>query len=133
MKTQYSVAIYWSQEDQAFLAHALELPGCIADGPTKEAALANLEVVIDQWIETANEEGRKVPLPMDAAEHERSFQEFRESIQQYVKREVETAVSRVLQDIARSQNELGWSSHHAVLAGMVSVDPSERWKTIGGR
>ncbi|GEM_PF-550217 len=133
MNLEYSVVIYWSKEDQAFLSHALELPGAMADGKTKEEALQNLEVVIGEWIETAKEEGRKIPPPMDAAEHQRSFQEFRESVEQYVKREVETAVSRVLQDIARSQNELGIWGSSVFVGGTVQNDPSERWKIIGGR
>jgi hypothetical protein len=96
----------------------------MADGATKEEAIKNLEVIIAEWIETAKENGRTVPEPMDALQHERAYQEYQESIQKYVQREVETAVSRVLQDIARSQNEITF------LRGglMFTNDPSERWK-----
>jgi predicted RNase H-like HicB family nuclease len=60
---KYEVIIYWSQEDQAFVAEVPELPGCSADGKTYQEALANVEVVIQEWIETAKELGRPIPAP----------------------------------------------------------------------
>lgn len=60
---RYEVIIYWSAEDQAFIAEVPELPGCAADGSTYEAALANVRVVIDEWIETAQQLGRDIPEP----------------------------------------------------------------------
>jgi len=60
---KYEVLIYWSNEDQAFIAEVPELPGCAADGTTYQEALANLEVVIKEWIETAKELGRSIPEP----------------------------------------------------------------------
>jgi predicted RNase H-like HicB family nuclease len=60
---KYEVIIYWSQEDQAFIAEVPELPGCAADGKSYREALANVEVVIQEWIETAEEIGRAVPIP----------------------------------------------------------------------
>jgi predicted RNase H-like HicB family nuclease len=57
------VIISWSDEDQAFIAEVPELPGCAADGKTYQAALANVEVVIRQWIDTAKELGRPIPVP----------------------------------------------------------------------
>lgn len=61
---KYEVIIYWSEEDQAFIAEVPELPGCAADGSTYHEALANLEVIIQEWIETAKELGRPIPQPM---------------------------------------------------------------------
>jgi len=61
--TKYEVIIYWSDEDQAFIAEVPELPGCAADGKTHQEALANAEVIIREWIETAMELGRPVPEP----------------------------------------------------------------------
>jgi predicted RNase H-like HicB family nuclease len=55
--------IYWSQEDEAFIAEVPELPGCIADGSTYKEAIDNAEVVILEWIETAKELGRSIPKP----------------------------------------------------------------------
>jgi len=60
---RYEVIIYWSAEDEAFVAEAPELPGCAAEGPTYEAAIANVKVVISEWIETAQQLGRPVPEP----------------------------------------------------------------------
>lgn len=60
---RYEVIIYWSAEDEAFIAEVPELPGCAADGPTYETALANVRVVIEEWIETAQQLGRTVPEP----------------------------------------------------------------------
>jgi predicted RNase H-like HicB family nuclease len=60
---RYEVIIYWSAEDEAFIAEVPELAGCAADGPTYEAALANVRVIIDEWIETAEQLGRLIPEP----------------------------------------------------------------------
>jgi predicted RNase H-like HicB family nuclease len=60
---KYEVILYWSEEDQAFIAEVPELPGCMADGETYQKALANVEVVAKEWIETAREMGRKIPEP----------------------------------------------------------------------
>jgi predicted RNase H-like HicB family nuclease len=62
-KPKYEVIIYWSEQDQAFIAEVPELPGCAADGETCRDALANVEVVIKEWIETATELGRPIPHP----------------------------------------------------------------------
>ena len=60
---KYEIIIYWSEEDQAFIAEAPELAGCAADGATYREALVNLEVVIQEWIETAKELSRPIPEP----------------------------------------------------------------------
>jgi predicted RNase H-like HicB family nuclease len=60
---RYEIILYWSKADQAFLAEVPELPGCAADGATYQEALANVEVIIREWIETARELGRPVPEP----------------------------------------------------------------------
>ena len=61
--SKYEIIIYWSEEDQAFVAEVPELPGCMADGETYQEALANIEVIIQEWIETAEEIGREIPEP----------------------------------------------------------------------
>lgn len=63
MDLNYEVIIYWSVGDQAFLAEAPELPGCMADGRTHGEALRNLETIMAEWIETARDLGRPVPEP----------------------------------------------------------------------
>ena len=60
---QYEIILSWSREDEAFIAEVPELPGCAADGETYQEALANVETVIREWIETARELGRKIPEP----------------------------------------------------------------------
>jgi predicted RNase H-like HicB family nuclease len=62
-KIQYEIILYWSKADQAFIAEVPELPGCAADGATYQEALANAEVIIREWIETAQELGRPIPEP----------------------------------------------------------------------
>jgi len=61
--TRYEIIIYWSKEDRSFVAEVPELSGCMADGKTYQEALANAEVVIREWIETAKELGRPIPKP----------------------------------------------------------------------
>lgn len=61
--SKYEVIIYWSDEEDAFVAEVPELAGCMADGATYQEALANAEVVIQEWIETARELGRAIPEP----------------------------------------------------------------------
>ena len=60
---KYEVIIYWSKDDQAFIAEVPELPGCAADGATYQEALANVETVIQEWIGTAKDLGRPIPEP----------------------------------------------------------------------
>lgn len=62
-KPKYEVIIYWSDEDQAYVAEVPELSGCAADGRTYREALANVEVVIEEWVETASDLGRSIPQP----------------------------------------------------------------------
>ncbi len=61
--SKYEIIIYWSEEDHAFIAEVPELPGSAADGATYKEALANIEVIIKEWIATANELGRPIPKP----------------------------------------------------------------------
>ena len=60
---KYEVIIFWSEEDGRFIGEVPELPGCMADGATQQEALANLEQVAEEWIETARELGRPIPEP----------------------------------------------------------------------
>ena len=60
---KYEVIIYWSDEDQVFIAELPELPGCIAHGESQESALKNAQEAIQLWIDTANEFGEPVPVP----------------------------------------------------------------------
>ncbi len=61
--SKYELIIYWSDDDQAFIAEVPELPGCAADGKTYKEAVENVEGIIQEWIETAKELGRTIPKP----------------------------------------------------------------------
>ncbi len=63
MNSKYEIIIYWSDEDEAFIAEVPELPGCMADGKTYQEALRNVEIIISEWIVTAKELGRQIPQP----------------------------------------------------------------------
>ena len=60
---KYEIIIYSSEEDRAFIAEVPELPGCAADGESYQEALQNLEIVMQEWIETARQLGRSIPQP----------------------------------------------------------------------
>lgn len=60
---KYEVIIYWSEADEAFIAEMPELPGCMADGATAAEALRNIEQIALEWIETAQDLGRAIPVP----------------------------------------------------------------------
>ena len=63
MEARYEMIIYWSNEDEAFVVEVPELPGCMADGNTYQEAVANAEVVIQEWIDVAQELRRPIPQP----------------------------------------------------------------------
>lgn len=62
---RYEIIIYWSKDDQAFVAEIPELPGCMAHGSSPELALANAKDAIDLWIDTAKEFGDPIPAPRE--------------------------------------------------------------------
>lgn len=61
MTLRYEIILYYSQEDESFIAEVPELPGCAADGETYQEALQNVEVVMQEWIETAQDNERNIP------------------------------------------------------------------------
>ena len=63
MNIKYEIILYWSKEDNCFLAEVPELAGCLADGKNYANALENVQVVIKEWIETAKSLGRSIPEP----------------------------------------------------------------------
>ncbi len=60
---RYETIIFWSEDDQAFIAEVPELPGCMAHGASQEAALSHAQEAITHWIETAREFGDPIPEP----------------------------------------------------------------------
>lgn len=63
MMTKYEIILYWSAEDQVFVAEVPELPGCMAHGKTQEAALKNVKAAVQFWLDTAKELGDPIPEP----------------------------------------------------------------------
>lgn len=63
---KYEIILYWSKEDEAYIAEVPELPGCSADGQSYDEALANVKTVMDEWLETAKELNRPIPEPKGA-------------------------------------------------------------------
>lgn len=61
----YPLIVYWSAEDSAYLVEVPDLPGCMADGATQEEALHNVRIIIQEWIEIAQELGRDIPQPRE--------------------------------------------------------------------
>ncbi len=59
----YEMIIWWSDEDDAYVVDVPELPGCMAHGSTRQAAIENAEAAIKFWIKTAKEDGLKIPPP----------------------------------------------------------------------
>jgi predicted RNase H-like HicB family nuclease len=60
---KYEVIVYWSDEDEAYIAEVPELAGCMADGKTYEEVVNNVQIIIAEWIETAKSQGRAIPRP----------------------------------------------------------------------
>lgn len=60
---RYEIIIYWSDDDERYIAEVPELPGCMADGKDREEVLKNVETVISEWLETAKLEGHEIPVP----------------------------------------------------------------------
>ncbi len=60
---RYEIILYWSNEDQVFVAETPELPGCMAHGETEETALANIKEAMGLWLDTAREHGDEIPQP----------------------------------------------------------------------
>lgn len=60
---KYEIILSWSDEDRAFVAEVPELPGCMAHGDTREAALGHVEQAMELWIDTAREFGDPIPEP----------------------------------------------------------------------
>lgn len=59
----YEMIIWWSIEDDAYLVDVPELPGCMAHGSTRQAAIKNAEAAIQFWLKTAKEDGLEIPVP----------------------------------------------------------------------
>ena len=59
----YEVSIRWSEPDQVYIAHVVEMPGVMADGPTREAAAREIDAALQAIIEAAEAHGHPLPQP----------------------------------------------------------------------
>jgi predicted RNase H-like HicB family nuclease len=60
---KYELIIYWSEEEQIYIVEVPELSGCMADGTTYSEAIENVQIVINEWIDTAKSLNREIPIP----------------------------------------------------------------------
>lgn len=51
-------------EDGVFVATVPSLPGCLADGPTRQQALANVREAIALYLESLDAHGDPIPPPI---------------------------------------------------------------------
>lgn len=95
----YPVFIVWSPEDGRWLAHVVDLPGCVADGSSQQEALANAHIVAADWIATAEALGRSVPAPSSQAELEDASVQQQRAAAEAFEGAVKAAVSDILEDL----------------------------------
>lgn len=126
-KNKYSVEIIWSEEDELYLARAKELPGCLADGATADEACRNLSVIVEEWLETAKLEGRKIPEPVTLESLEQYRERIQKELQQQVQKHIQKAVQLVLQNASRHQGSS--SIPHWRESGLAGFDLSRKEKT----
>jgi len=62
-ENKYEVIIYWSNEDNLFIAEVPELQGCMAEGKSYNEAIDNVQTIMAEWIDTAKSLGRTIPEP----------------------------------------------------------------------
>jgi predicted RNase H-like HicB family nuclease len=61
---KYAIEIFYSEEDDGYIAVVPELPGCSAFGETPEEALKEVKIAIELWLEAAKKIGKEIPKPM---------------------------------------------------------------------
>ncbi len=139
MKPEYSVHIFWSDDDQAYLADIQELPGCVSDGATPEEALQNAREMAKEWIETAKADNRPVPPPRTLGDIEKGHVVFQEHMKQFMSDSIQQAVSEIIgklqeqeeQPLTRSMTIFGFNRCGITLTakGQLSPQNSKRGLT----
>ena len=109
----YTVFVVWSDEDEAFIARAPDLPGCMAHGETRAQALAEIEAAIENWLDTARAIGRGIPKPKHFADYEKELAERVEELQP----ELEKAITKSLPRLAEHLAEYLAQSEQDVFVG----------------
>ena len=105
MKYDYSVQLFWSNEDKAYLAVVPELPGCMADGKTPEAALKNVRIIQAMWIDVATEEKRQIPKPMAAEDYEQYSLKLQQRKRLSIEKKVVRMAKELVGNVLKSEGE----------------------------
>jgi predicted RNase H-like HicB family nuclease len=109
---KYSIEMMWSEADGAYLAQVRELPGCIADGATAEEAFESIRVVMQEWLETAKEEGREIPAAITFDKLAQNAQAAQSVLEQQIENRVREVVGQILQNMAEQQSGQNIPSWH---------------------
>ncbi len=107
MKNTYSIQIFWSDEDGHYLAQVQELPGCVSDGKTYQEALDNLQVILEEWIETATAEGMPIPPPLTLERLQNEKMKAQQEFQQIVQTAIADAMEKQKTEL-RAVPATGW-------------------------
>jgi predicted RNase H-like HicB family nuclease len=122
-ENRYSMLVLWSEDDEAFLVHVVELPGCVAHGESREEAVKNGLIAIENWIETAEELKRDIPAPVDVTAFEKmtaqQAQDVRNLFDQAVQKAVNEAVQRAVPEIAKNLQNAALALQQQ--SGLVSI------------
>jgi predicted RNase H-like HicB family nuclease len=98
-ENRYSMLVLWSEDDEAFLVNVVELPGCVAHGDSREEAVKNGLVAIENWIETAEELKRDIPVPLDVTAFEKMTAQQAQDVRNLFDQAVQKAVNEGLQQL----------------------------------
>jgi predicted RNase H-like HicB family nuclease len=116
--TTYSVMIFWSDDDAAFIATVPDLPGCMAHGETRALAIKQIEIAIQNWLDTARDIGREIPSPpKDMAAY---IKELDRKAQQTIEIGIKNAMPSILDALAKEMAKTGedvwfsWSRTHGI-------------------
>ena len=120
----YSVFIVWSEEDEVYLAETPELPGCVADGKTHAEALANLEQIRAEWLETARELKRPVPPPVSTEVLRSQTAEGTRQLKAQWKAAIEQAAEQISQNV-RTQSVSGGAFRMRISGRWQVASPAE--------
>ncbi len=119
-ENKYSIEMIWSEEDGLYLSTVRELPGCLADGETPDEALKNIQIVMQEWLETAREEGREIPKPFTLEFLQKTENAANASLQLEFERRVREAVAQFFRHLGEQQtlpNIPSWRDRGQVVSG----------------
>jgi predicted RNase H-like HicB family nuclease len=108
----YSLILYWSDDDEAFIVSVPELPGCMAHGETRGRAIQQIEIAIENWIDTAREIGREIPNPpKHMADYEKELdQRTRETLEAGLQNAMPAITEALAKEIAKSGKNV-WTAY----------------------